>query len=109
MTDNTRMAIAAIDHVEVDDSGVARIAGTRMRVIYLVMERDANHWSIEQVHEGHDHLSLAQILAAFAYYYDHKSELDLQIQQSIETAENLRKEAGESPVARRLREQGLLP
>ena len=103
------MPIAAIDHVELDDQGVARVAGTRMKVIHLVMERDANQLTIEQVHEGHENLTMSQILAAFAFYYDHKSELDRQIRQSIETAERMRQQAGESPVATRLREQGLLP
>jgi hypothetical protein len=54
------------------------------------------------------HLSLAQIYAAFAYYHDHQNELDAQIEQSVETYERLKAEAGDSPLQKRLRDLGKL-
>jgi len=40
------------------------------------------------------------------YYYDHKAEMDVQIQRSLRQVEQLRAEAGESPLRKRLREMG---
>jgi uncharacterized protein (DUF433 family) len=102
--------VAVMDgHVEVDDQGVARIAGSRIRVIDLVLDRRAYGWSPEEIHEQFPHLSMAQIHAAFAYYYDHQSELDADIERRRVEVERLRAEAGESELAKRLRAEGRLP
>jgi uncharacterized protein (DUF433 family) len=102
------MAIVAIEHIEVDDKGVARVKGSRSKVIQIVMDT-MNGMSPRDIHDAYPHLSLAQIHAALAYYYDHQVDVDAQVQASIEFAERMRQQAGESPVAKRFREQGLLP
>ena len=96
-------------HIVVDDRGVPRIAGSRSRVIDIVMEREANSWTPEQIHEQHPDLSLAQIYAAFAYYYAHQEELDAAIAEGVARAAALREQSGESPIVKRLRAQGKLP
>ena len=53
----------------------------------------AHGWSPEEIHFQHPHLSLAQIHAALGYYYDHKAEMDAQIQRSAQDVEKLRKDA----------------
>jgi uncharacterized protein (DUF433 family) len=102
------MAIVAIEHIEVDDKGVARVKGSRSKVIQIVMDT-MNGMAPRDIHDAYPHLSLAQIHAALAYYYDHQVDVDAQVQASIEFAERMRQQAGESPVAKRFREQGLLP
>src|SRR5688572_17237555 len=102
------MAIAAIEHIEVDDKGVARVKGSRSKVEQIVMDT-MNGLTPEQIHEAYEHLSLAQIHAALAYYYDHKEAIDADIKAGREMVERMRREAGESPVAKRLRALGLLP
>jgi len=89
------MPIVAIEHIDVDARGVARIAGTRSKVIQIVMDRMANGWGPEEIHAQYPHLSLGQIYAAFAYYYDHKAELDAQIEADIRRAEEMRARASE--------------
>jgi hypothetical protein len=54
-------------------------------------------------------LSLAQIHAALAYYFDHKAEMDALIKKEDEDYRVLRKAAVESPFARRMRAEGRLP
>lgn len=103
------MPVAAIEHIEIDDSGVARIRGKRTKVIQVVMDKMAHGWSPEEIHAQYPQLSLAEIHAAFAYYYDHQSELDAQIQQSLKDADAFRAGAGPSPVVDKLRQKGLLP
>ena len=90
----------------VDDDDVARIAGSRIRVIDLVLNRRAYGWTPEQLYEQFPHLSLAKIHAAFAYYYDHQDELDADIERRRLRVEVMREQAGESPVAKRLRAEG---
>jgi uncharacterized protein (DUF433 family) len=103
------MAIAAIEHIEVDDKGVAHIKGSRIKVQFIAVERARMGLTPEQIHENHPHLTLAQIYAALAYYYDHQPEVDAQIDEANRLAEEMRKNAPPSPVAKRLRDQGLLP
>ena len=68
----------------------------------------AHGWSPEEIHFQHAHLSLAQIHAALGYYYDHKSEFDAAIQDSQRRISELRDQAAESPLRKRLRELGKL-
>jgi hypothetical protein len=65
--------------------------------------------SPEQIVDAYPHLSLARVYAALSYYHDHKAELDATIEQQDREVEELRKQAGESPVVKRLREMGKLP
>ncbi len=68
----------------------------------------AHGWSPEEIHFQHAHLSMAQIHAALAYYYDHQREMDALIQQSLKQVSRRQEEAGESPIRKRLRELGKL-
>ena len=86
------MPTVAIEHIEVDGSGTARIAGTRSRVINVVLDT-INGMTPAQIHEAYPHLSLAQIHAALAYYYDHKDEMDASIELELREADALRSQS----------------
>jgi uncharacterized protein (DUF433 family) len=103
------MTTATINHIEIDDRGVAKIAGSRIKVKHLVEARMVNGWGPEELHEQFPHLSLAKIYAAFAYYYDHKDAIDAEIEADERFAEEARLAAGESALAKRLRAEGRLP
>lgn len=47
--------------IEIDDQGVARIAGATTKVIEVVLDKLAYGRSPEEMHFQHPHLSLAQI------------------------------------------------
>lgn len=102
------MAVLMTGHVQLDERGVAWIDDTNTKVIEVALDMIAHGWSPEEIHFQHPHLSLAQIHAALGYYYDHQPELDAQIQRGLRELQRLRKEAGESPVQKRLREMGKL-
>lgn len=95
-------------HIWLDDRGVAWIDQTNVKVIEVVMDKLAHESSPEEMHFQYPHLSLAQIHAALAYYYDHQTEIDAQIEQSAQQYEQLRSQAGETPFKKRLRELGKL-
>src|SRR3954452_14452882 len=95
-------------HIEIDARGIPRIAGSRSRVVDVVLDRMAHGWTPAQILEQHPHLSLAKIHAAFAYYYDHQAELDAVIERQAREVGQMRAAAGELPVAKRLRAEGKL-
>jgi uncharacterized protein (DUF433 family) len=95
-----------LSHVSIDGQGRAWIDDTNVKVIEVVRDHLAYGWSPEEVHWQHHHLSLAQIYAALAYYHDHRSAMDAEIHQSLESANAAVRIADDSPLARRLR--GLL-
>src|SRR4051794_9574577 len=69
-------------HIVVDDHGVARIEGTRIKVMQLVMALRSECKSAEELHDWYPHLKQAAIYAALAYYHDHREKIDAQIQES---------------------------
>ncbi len=95
--------------IEIDENGVAWIIGTRIKVIEVATDKLAHGSSPEEMHFQYPHLSLAQIHAALAYYYEHQEEFDAEIKRQVEEVKRLRAEAGESPGRKRLRALGLLP
>lgn len=96
------------EHIILNEKGIPVIAGTTMKVVELVMAQIANGWSPEELHFQHPYLSMSQIHSALAYYWEHKEALDADISRREQYAEEMRQEAGPSPLANRLREQGLL-
>ena len=95
------------EHIQLDENQVPLIAGTTMKVVELVMAQMAHGWSPEELHFQHPYLTLGQIHAALAYYWDHKSVLDADIERRRQEAEQARLAAGESPLKKKLKEQGL--
>lgn len=91
-------------HIRVDGRGVAWIDETNVKVTEVVLDQMAHRSSPEEIHLQYPHLSLAQIHAAFAYYHDHRAELDAQIERGAQEYERLRAEAGESPLEKRLKQ-----
>ncbi|MBI4675683.1 MAG: DUF433 domain-containing protein [Chloroflexi bacterium] len=95
------------EHLQIDATGVPFIAGTTMKVVELVMAQLAYGWSPEELHFQHPYLTLGQIHSALAYYWDHKAELDADIERRWQFAEESRRQAGPSPLSEKLRAQGL--
>jgi len=96
------------EHVRLDSDCVPVIVGTTMKVVELVMAQVAHGWSPEELHFQHPYLTLGQIHSALAYYWDHKDELDADIERRRLYAEEERRKAGLSPLAAKLRDQQLL-
>jgi uncharacterized protein (DUF433 family) len=102
------MPVLTKAHIWLDDRGEAWIDDANTKVIEVALDMIAHGWSPEEIHFQHAHLSLAQVHAALGHYYDHKMEMDAQIQRSVGHVERLRAQAGESPVRQRLRAMGKL-
>ena len=83
------MPVVSLDYIEVDDHGVAKLIGTRAKVRQIAIDT-LNGLSPEQIREAYPHLSLAQIHAALAYYYDHKAQIDTEIEASERFVDEIR-------------------
>jgi len=91
-----------------DENEIPFIEGTSMKVVELVTSIQAYGWSPEELHFQYPHLSMSQIYSALAYYWEHKQEIDADVQRRFEYAEKLRLEAGISPLVQRLRREGVI-
>jgi uncharacterized protein (DUF433 family) len=83
------MSSITTTHIELDENGVAWINGTSVKVIEVAVDKIAHGSSPEEIHFQYPHLSLAQIHAALAYYYDHQAELDADIKRRWQEADEL--------------------
>jgi len=105
------MSTATKDHIRLGDDGTAWIDDTHIKVIEVALDMIAEGWSPAEIQRQHDgSLSLAQIHAALAYYYDHQASFDEEIRRDLEEYEALRKAQGnDTPLHRKLRAAGKLP
>lgn len=84
------MIATPINLISLDERGIAYIANTKMKVRQIVIEKNVWGLTAEEIQQGHEHLSLSQIYAALAYYYDHQNEIDTEIERIAEEVEALR-------------------
>lgn len=90
------MATKTLDqHIEVTPGiagGKPRIAGHRVTVQNIVIWHERIGKSVDEIVSEYD-LTLADVYAALAYYYDHRSEIDHHIEESKVFIEALRESA----------------
>src|SRR5919206_566563 len=98
----------AYEHIVINESGVPLIEGTTTKVVELVLDVLAYGWSPDELQFQHPHLTLGQIHSALAYYWDHKEELDRDIERRLERVEGIRREVGPSQLVESLKAKGLL-
>jgi uncharacterized protein (DUF433 family) len=64
--------------------------GANTKVKEIVLDKLAYGWSPEEMHFQHPHLSMAQIHAALAYYYENQEKIDEEIRRDLEEVEQRR-------------------
>jgi hypothetical protein len=75
----------------------------RTRVAQIVMDYVGHGWSPDEIQRQHPYLTLAEIHAALAYYFDHIAEIDAEIDEEWRECERLARNMPPSPVLERLR------
>jgi len=80
----------------------------RIRVADIAMDYLAYGWSVEEMCRQHLYLTLAEAHAAMAYYFDHQSEIDQEIQSEWEQLQADQVQATRSPFYLRMKAQGVL-
>jgi uncharacterized protein (DUF433 family) len=99
------MVRTEFEHITLDETGVPVIAGTTMKVIELVLEKMAYGWSPEELRFQHPYLTMGQIHAALAYYWDHADELDADIERRLQFVNQVQRVMGPSPLVNWLRKE----
>lgn len=102
------MITTAYRHITADLEGVPLIAGTNMKVVELILDSKAYGWSPEELHFQHPYLSMAQIHSALAFYWDHKDELDRDIERRLKLVDRLKGDLPPTRLDDRLRARGLV-
>lgn len=96
------------EHILLDDKQVPMIAGTTMKVVELVLDHLAYGWSPEELHFQHPYLTMGQIHSALAYYWDHKAELDQDIERRLQFVDQVQHATQPTPLVEWLQAKGLL-
>lgn len=81
-------------HIEVTEGlrgGKAHLAGTRITVSDIVIWHLRLGQALDEIAARYD-LSLSAVYAAIAYYYDHRAEIDTEIEGSYASYEQLKRE-----------------
>jgi uncharacterized protein (DUF433 family) len=94
------------EHIILNDAYMPMIAGTTMKVVELVLDHLAYGWSPEELHFQHPDLTLGQIHSALAYYWDHKADLDHDIEQRLQVVDQLQQTIPSTSLAERLKARG---
>ena len=96
------------EHIILNKDKVPTIADTTIKVVELVLDNQVYGWSPEELHFQHPHLTLGQIYSALAYYWDHKEELDADIERRLERVDEIQQNLKPSPLKARLKAKGLI-
>ena len=100
-------AATAIETPEIvlADNGDAYIAGTSMKVRYIVIEANKMRRNETEIQESHDNLSIEQIHSALAYYALHKAEIDAEIRAENKYVRESRRKTTYRPTIKELRKE----
>ncbi len=99
-----------IRHIEIrknrDGQDRAYISGTRVRVQDIYVDSEVLGKSPEEVVASLPHLTLGQVHAALAYYFDHREEILAELREDLAFVALLKKRTGPGPLEVKLRENG---
>ena len=96
------MSTGLTTQIEIDARGVAWVVGANTKVKEIVLDKLAYGWSPEEMHFQHPHLSMAQIHAALAYYYENQEKIDEEIRRDLQEVDQLRSQAESSDLRSKL-------
>jgi uncharacterized protein (DUF433 family) len=94
------------EHIEIVDGAggpKARIAGHRIRVQDIAVLHEKFGLTADEIVEELPTITLADVHAALAYYWDHREEIEAAIVEEQTFVEQLRRAEGPGPLARKIR------
>jgi len=81
----------------------AHIAGTRTRVQDVYALAEIQGLTPDQIVEQLPHLTLGQVHAALAYYFDHREQILNELREDDEFVQAMRAQTGPGPLEERLK------
>jgi len=85
--------------------GRPRVAGHRIRVQDIAIWHEMQGQSADDIVGQFPQLSLADVHAALAYYFDHRDEILRQIREDADFVAQVKSQLGPGPLARKLSNQ----
>jgi uncharacterized protein (DUF433 family) len=82
----------------------AYVAGTRIRVQDIYAMSEVQGLSPDQIVAELPHLTLGQVHAALAYYFDHRDQILQELREDDEFVELIRRQTGPGPLEQRLKQ-----
>jgi uncharacterized protein (DUF433 family) len=76
----------------------ACIAGSRIRVLDVYVWHVLRGMSAHEICDQFPQLTMADVYAAMAYYWDHREEIEGQLQRAREIEEEFRKQTPAAPI-----------
>ena len=96
------MATVEYPHISFDSGNVPILAGTRIKVVEIVLDHLAHGSDADEIQRQFPFLTLGQIHCALGYYYDHRDEVDQDIAKRMHKVDEIQSRLGNSALARRL-------
>lgn len=81
----------------------AYVAGTRVRVQDVYAFSELQGLTADEIVDALPHLTLGQVHAALAYYFDHREEILNEVREDEAFVKHFRATHGDGPLARKLR------
>jgi uncharacterized protein (DUF433 family) len=94
------------EHIEIVEGAggpKARIAGHRIRVQDIAVMKEKFGLTADEIVEELPTITLADVYAALAYYWDHRDEIEAAIVEEETFVEHLKRSQGPGPLARKIR------
>lgn len=91
-------------HLRLDDKGRPWVVGANVKVIEIAADYLAHRSSVEEMAYQFPHLTPSMIHSALAYFYDHREEMEGEINRSLNSYLKELQADRNSPLHRRLRE-----
>jgi len=90
-------------HIEKVNGEPARLERVpRVRVAQMVMDHLSHGWSADEICRQYPHLTPAEVHSALAYYYDHRDEIEREIERDWKMAEESATQSARPPFLVRL-------
>jgi uncharacterized protein (DUF433 family) len=103
------MSTVSYPHIELRPDGTPMVSGTTTKVIEIVQDHLAHHWSADEILRQYPYLTLAKIHAALTYYYDHQQAMGDEIEQRWQKVSEIKSRRDDSTIREKLRQLGHLP
>lgn len=82
--------------------GKPHIAGHRIKVQHIALWHERMGMSLEEIGAAHPGLTLSDVYAALTYYYDHREQIDADMEADEQFAAERQAEAGRSKLQQKL-------
>jgi len=96
-------AVSAYPHIlEVSGQPASLERFPRLRVAQIAMDHIFHGWTAEDILRQHNHLTPSEVHAALGYYFDHREQIDREIESEASEARWDLKANAKNPLAQRL-------